>query len=222
MASILLSILGTLTTIIVGLGVYWLTKRTQTKALSYTSSSTPIATVQHPFANDLKISFLGREVQDVSVVSFTLKNSGKVPILRTDFDGPLKVYVPNTGGILAAYVSDAKPYTLPVSLKEFERQKDRLLMRMVEVSPLLLNPGDEFTLLAVVSGVDTHDRAFPEARIVGLSDVDRYDSKANRQSRFKGIPIWSLLSFILLWFALASFFSWLLHYVITHPGLVKR
>jgi hypothetical protein len=136
-------------TLVAGFGVYWLSRRSGKKTLTYKFSTARIARVKGPF-DGLSITFNGEEVPDASLVSLIIENSGAVSIQKADFESALYCNLGKNAVILDHQVSDVDPKDLVVitELQDLEPSVDALLI----VRPLLLNPTDKFTILALVSG----------------------------------------------------------------------
>jgi hypothetical protein len=192
-----LSVIGTATTLLVGFGVYWLTRKSNVKSLTYDFSSVQIGGFEKSFDHDLQINFRGQPVEDVSLVTITFRNPSKVPIQRSDFDERLEISAPtrrvlrrlpsDTGttlarretSILAVQTSSASPRDLPVSVHLDLKSRDH--ETNIYVDPLLLNAGDEFTLVTLIRGFG--DRLMVTGRIVGVNKIE-YRQPARRPMTF--------------------------------------
>lgn len=184
--TIALSVAGTIATILVGFGVYWLTRRGTSKALSYDYTVVSVGGVRADLPAELELTFRGVPVKDVSLVSITFRNSGKIPIQRSDFDQDLIVSIP-AQRISRVISNSARPpqpkvYSIqdPVCTPRDLNVTARLpasLQRGTQnsfcIEPVLLNPGDHFTVVALISGFA--DQVSVAGRIVGVSRILRKD-----------------------------------------------
>src|SRR5271168_3918914 len=78
------------------------------------------------------------------------KNAGGAPIEKSDFEESLWVEFINADAVLAVHVAEMNPPELRPQFRgnpDMSKNAETIL-----VDPLLLNPGDQFALLALVSG----------------------------------------------------------------------
>jgi hypothetical protein len=149
--------------------VYWRTKRSTEKGLTYDYTSTKLVTTEHPFGGELKIFFSGMEVQDASLVSVTLRSSGGSSITKADYEDNVTVRFIGAQSVLAVQSADVSPPELQPRLNGSEEASSA--PDAVVVEPLLLNPGDRFTLLALVSRFGGQVQV--TGRITGVSRIEQ-------------------------------------------------
>ncbi len=183
--------------------IYLLQQRGSRKVLSYTHRSSALTKADHPFLGDLKITYRDQELTDLSVVNFTVRNSGRAPILKTDFTGNLLISLSEGGKTVAASLGDNDPHELPIRLEPLLRNDGTVSSEYIEVCPLLLNPGDEFTLSFLVSKVIR--TPVLTGRIVGIQKFKRYEAKAEYDGVIQ-ITLKALFQWLgLLFFAIALY-----------------
>lgn len=110
---------------------------------------------------EIELFFDGRKIEDgrMHIVMFDV--TGSIPVLREDFDGPIKLETSGDGQILGFKISYARPSTLD--------PKIRLDGSTVKIDPLLLNPGDYFGIELLVSG--EVEVSSISARIAGIQEL---------------------------------------------------
>ena len=163
-----LGVLSILATPAVGFGVYWWGRRSNRKALTYSYTSTKIVTTKPGVISGLKIQFEGREVSDASLVSITVKNSGGTPIEAKDFDRSLIFFLNEAAEILTTELPNEAENSLRVEIKSLPVKGGTNPSALI-IEPLLLNPGDQFVLMALVSGFTGQVRA--AGRISGVKNI---------------------------------------------------
>ena len=148
-ATLIIGGLGIIASIIVALAVYWRTKRSTAKGLVYDYTSAKLITTGHPFGGHLKIFFSGVEIQDASLVSVTVRSVGGASITKADFEDNITVKFVEAQSVLAIQFADLNPPELQPLLAESGGAD--VGSAAIVLEPLLLNPGDRFTILALVS-----------------------------------------------------------------------
>lgn len=112
----------------------------------------------------LRITFDNREVEYLSAFNLHIFNNGNVAVPPSDFVVPISVEFPTDSHVFGVSVTDTTPPNLAVQVTGSEQR--------YVVEPLLLNPGDEFTMQFLVEGADNHNstRLKPavNARIAGV------------------------------------------------------
>lgn len=112
------------------------------------------------WSRHIKVEVEGHEVRDPYLLGMELLNSGRTPIMASDFDGHLRIAADQT--VLVYRVVASEPKNLRVSISRGEGD-DQLL-----VSPILLNPGDKFTIEAITEGEPSLS---VQARLAGVKSV---------------------------------------------------
>jgi hypothetical protein len=131
------------------------------KALSWEIISiSDIIDTQYPVSKDIEVSYLGKRLEALFVVNLRVINSGNVPIKKDDFEKKLRFDFGVKSNILRAGILAKRPPSL--------MPKIAFADNMVEIDPLLMNPGDSFGVQALISGVK-HVPVL-DTRIVGLKE----------------------------------------------------
>jgi len=119
----------------------------------------------------LQVTFKGIAIDNPHLCTFTIRNSGNVPIKKDDYEQPITV----------GFVPGAQHPRFPVRIVAFEPAgKDPESLRpSVTLSqegtmifePMLLNPGDSVTLRVLLDQCFDRERVDVNARIVGVGRV---------------------------------------------------
>jgi len=129
------------------------------KQLSYEIlSHVPLLNVEEAIQGRVKILFDGQPVGNVQLVEVKIKNSGNVPVLRTDYERPISLHFGDGSTILSAEVSERDPDNLGASVRADEGR--------VNLNPVLLNAGDWATIKVLVSQVTKHVQI--DGRVIGV------------------------------------------------------
>lgn len=137
--------------------------------------------------NELKIDFRGKPVSNLHLLEIRFINSGNASITPSDFVEPLEIYFPftsNNTGILTADIENTNPKDLSVPLRGYTPNEEFMKTEKggeapqisagfaftnAQVSPVLLNKGDSFTVKMLVA--EYSGKFLVKARIVGVKDV---------------------------------------------------
>jgi hypothetical protein len=171
--------------------IFWLSKRESRKSLSYEVHVTDVTRTRAGFA-DLSVTFRGIPVSDPSIVAITFKNDGRAPIRANDFESHLFVQFENEiigEQLIAHHVSYRDPETLSPQTYSSSRPTPG-----IEIEPLLLNPGDEFTIVALVA--DYGNGLSVRGRIAGVKHIQK--RRRDKTSLSFAASIFSLLSLALM------------------------
>jgi hypothetical protein len=154
------------------------------KVLACAASSTSLVSVRSEAQGKIKVLYEDDPVTGVHLVTFSLSNSGNVPIPADDFERPVVLElganaVPLPGTI---EVKEAKPAELQPNVSA----EGATLI----VEPLLLNPGDSFSIAALV-----RDFAGPlavDGRVVGVSKIGLGEPDGYKGGRLLRTTRWAL------------------------------
>lgn len=132
------------------------------------------------------------------MIVIKITNSGNIPITHSDYERPIGFVFDHKSKVLDAEVIKEVPGDLNIQLVT-------LSDNVVIVKPILLNEGDSFTAILIVS---EYSGAIirPEARIFGIKAIQ---DKTNKSK-------YNLVLYILLAYVLGivcSFISGLLYYI---------
>jgi len=159
---------------------------TSVKTLDFEIRSKIELTKESNSVENLKISINGKDVEDIFVYGVKISNTGSKPILKEDYEKILSINVSEDSVIYSAKKNRTYPENL--SLK-FKIDKNQLL-----ISPMLLNPNDEFEI-----NIYSSSGEYPklDARIAGVSTVN---SKSPESRNLFLLIISGILAFILMIF----------------------
>ena len=131
--------------------------------LAYEYRVDSLTTVAPTIASDIQVLFRGQPVANVQIALIRVVNVGRLPIRTADFEQPLVVSLGTNAHILGTEVIKTRPTNMRPEMRSVEGSSG------IEVSPLLLNQGDFFTLKVLLSGGD----ALPtiDSRIAGIESV---------------------------------------------------
>lgn len=169
--------IGTIISII-ALAVAYITYRAQvapaTKRLHYAGLSFDLImpVVHDELREIIKIYLRGHELINPVVCVASIENTGKAPILREDFDGPLVIQSVEKDAIFRGGTLDSDPpnifdYDHPKRLA-FEVKGNKFM-----VGPVLLNPSDKFQLMYIADMVPDKWDVNVGCRIAGVEKVSR-------------------------------------------------
>lgn len=120
-------------------------------------SSNRLISVHDAFASRITVQLDGKEVRDLHLRVYGLKNSGLVAIIPEDFQTPITVRFAG-GLILSAGIVREKPGNLKASIENRDGA--------VVIAPLLLNPGDELVYQVLVSAEELKEEVEGRVRDV--------------------------------------------------------
>lgn len=132
--------LTALSLVVAVLLVYWQRK---VREISFgLLSSRRLFSVAHEISSRVRVQLDGKEVNDLHLLAFGLKNSGDLAIAPADFQNALTVFFKN-GEIVSAEITLQVPSSLRASLITTDTS--------VQLKPLLLNAGDQIVFQVLVS-----------------------------------------------------------------------
>jgi hypothetical protein len=185
--------------------LYWRGKAR--KVLACAASNTSLVSVRSEAQGKIKVLYEDDPVTGVHLVTFSIANSGNVPILAQDFERPVVVElgayaVPLPGTI---EVKEAKPAELQPNVSA---DGSTLI-----VTPLLLNPGDSFSITALVR--DFVGPLAIDARIAGVPEIalgERQPDDVTREERLLHRGLLAVAVFLALSAAGTSLAKLLIHH----------
>lgn len=113
----------------------------------------------------LDIRYRGAPVASATLGTIQIMNSGNVPIRKDAFDSPIEIRPIGARRVLDAKIAETRPAGLSTELLTADS--------LIQLGPMLLNPGDRVTIQAVLEGQSTN--ASVRARIAGVSNVQIQD-----------------------------------------------
>ncbi|MFA6188267.1 MAG: hypothetical protein WC680_03205 [Sulfuricurvum sp.] len=99
--------------------------------------------------------------ENLSIYTIRFVNSGKIAIQRSEFDTPINIKLDHVKKIFQPQINFVKPKNLLIDYK--------VLSNSIQITPMLLNPNDEFTITLILDG--KIDNIIPSARIVGVTEL---------------------------------------------------
>lgn len=134
----------------------------QKPAFTYlVKSAYPLLKATEELQGRLSVQVDGVAARNIDVMFIEFQNSGNCPIARNDFDVPVEIAFKPPVRIISAVVDIESPINLGVNLEVGEQQ--------VTIAPMLLNPGDKFTLKLLLSS-DSLKYAI-SGRIMGVKQI---------------------------------------------------
>ncbi|MFN7115358.1 MAG: hypothetical protein ACK4TA_01080 [Saprospiraceae bacterium] len=140
-------------------------KQKDIKRLSYIiRANENLLSYKKDLKKDLIILYKNQEIDNLFLLEIEFENMGNTPILKTDFDSNLKIIFRKTTSILSSEIGESFPKKLEISIKQLENQ--------IEILPLLINPGDRFSLKFLLNE-NLRDVFFDiESRIAGVNKIN--------------------------------------------------
>jgi hypothetical protein len=179
-----------------GVAIFAIRSQRRRKSLGYWfASDRPVLYLFDQGLKDrLTLSLDGKAVQGLSTFELALFNDGNVPILPSDYAEPVRIELEGSSKVLAVAIADSHPPNLGVSI-EADGQ-------FFTVSPILLNPGDEYVVQFLVDKPHRDHFTLPSVRgrIVGVTEIKRRSSRpslAHRMGFFgfflaRSLPVFAL------------------------------
>lgn len=151
----------TILAIVIALGIFYFQSN---KALSYEIISiSPLLSSSIPSEEQLQILYHGKNVQSPLITYIQIKNTGKVPIEKANFDGSLILDMGEKTKLLSIFTTEKNPKSINFDYKiNTDNSK-------IEIMPTLLNPGDSVTLRIITS--EDPPKPVLLGRIVGIKDI---------------------------------------------------
>lgn len=118
-------------------------QRRKTAFTYLVKSAYPLLKATEELHGRLSVQVDGVAARNIDVMFIEFQNSGNCPIARNDFDVPVAIAFKPPVRIISAVVDIESPRNLGVNLGLEEQQ--------VTLTPMLLNPGDKFTLKLLLS-----------------------------------------------------------------------
>jgi hypothetical protein len=153
--------------------LYWRDQVGKRKKLTYDYETIPVTQNGRVVFPGLELTYRGHSISGASIVILTVANTGRVPILKADFEQPLSFrfvgYFADEE-LLAQHVTPIVPLDLPLRA-HLSDGDGRSGIPTITVDPLLLNPGDSFSISILVSSFANEITSV--ARIAGVPRVER-------------------------------------------------
>jgi hypothetical protein len=143
--------------ITVPIAIYFL--QVQKKGMSYEIISvSDLFNTEYSVSGDIKIFFSDKRVEKLFTASVRVINSGNIPIKKDDFERNIKLDLGEKSEVLKVDIPEKNPSNLIPKILSTGN--------IVEIEPILLNPGDNFVIQVFASG----NKQIPkfDARITGV------------------------------------------------------
>ena len=173
--------------------IYWLTKRSGRKRLSYVVYQYPMSEPTAFRVTGFQMTYNGVATEKPRIVIVGIVNNGRQPIRASDYESPLSIKF-----------STKKP---PVRLLDHQHDSatpdlevvSRIEGDRIVVDPLLLNPDDFFSLAAVTDGGDGLDVSV-HGRISDISKINELPRRNTSllESKLQGAMAGSMVAFLLM------------------------
>lgn len=155
--------------ILTAIGLYF--RQRQNKQLSYAIlSQTPLLSMAEEIKDELQIMYKGKMVRQVHLVIVKIMNSGKIPIVSTDFVRPININLGESAQILVAEIAKTSPESLEASVRVDDGK--------AVLEQTLLNAGDTMTLRMLVTEFGGEVKV--EGRIIGVKAIDEHKVQSRR------------------------------------------
>lgn len=187
---------GALLALLAILASFWIYKlQQQRKELAFGVVSTRrLLTVADEVSTRVTVQLDGREVRDLHLLVFGLKNSGTVAVRPEDFERPLCI-VFASGEILSASVSSERPHGLGASLT--------VSPSTVELTPLLMNANDQVLVQVLLSAPTPNYSA--SARVVDVPELVPVELRPRLPPLHQsGLPFAALLCVLIAFYYLIT------------------
>lgn len=138
--------------------IYWLQRKTKELAFGVISTRR-LLTIADEVSSRIKVELDGREIKDLHLTIYGLKNSGGLAVPASDFARALSLqFAPEQ--VISAQISSQVPHNLGAKLVVTDAS--------VQIEPLLLNPGDQILIQVLCSpGLPTGQM---DGRIIGVAN----------------------------------------------------
>ena len=194
------SAVAAIVAIVVAIGIYVDTQKGGSKSItisSFGSFDLLSSFVKFP-KEKLALTFDGKPINNYSVISIHIENSGRKPIRKEDFDQPIIIYFKGVSRIISFEKRFSFPFEIPVKSKIDENR--------VILESCLLNPSDTIIMEVGVIPVEGSrpDIDHVTGRIVGVKRIIYRSSEMaikDTLSKFRKSKIikdWLVLSTIIL------------------------
>lgn len=153
--------------ITLGVTVYLFFFGQQFKALQVVIlANTSLVEVEQSIAQNIKISYKGDDISNLSLVQLKLENIGSKAVLETDYVRPIKFSFPAQSKIIEASITESNPPNVGMSIQSNQN--------IATLSQVLLNPKDRVIIRFLIANTPTQNSNIPfdiDARIVEVQRI---------------------------------------------------
>jgi hypothetical protein len=156
--------------VLIAIAVYLLQARRDRRAVTCHVGDRSLVSVGREARDKVRITYDGVEVTGVRLIEVVLRNSGRAPLRKEDFERPIAIRIPEGVTLL--------PSTLAAVGEPEEIRPVAVLDGIgVSVEPTLLNPGDRISVGILASGFSRSAHLIDvDVRIAGVKDVSVEDN----------------------------------------------
>lgn len=177
--------------LVISIAIYFLQKGR--KSLSFRITSfVNLLSRKEELEGKVKIFYETIEVKNLQILTICFTNSGKIAIVKSDFDEPLKISFPSEVNILSAQITSTFPENLTVDYTYFQN--------ILHIDPMLLNSKESFKLKIILTGQNPQIQV--DARIKDISKVkETFDDSPYSPWISYAIAIMTIVSLVVISFA---------------------
>jgi len=153
--------------ITLGATIYLFLFGQQTKILQVVVlANTSLVEVEQTVAQNIRISYKGEDISNLSLVQIKLENIGNKPINEADYVRPIKLLFPPQARIIEASIAESNPTNIGMSIENDQNT--------ATLSKVLLNPKDRVIVRFLIADIPPQVGNTPfqlDARIVEIQNV---------------------------------------------------
>ena len=177
------------------------------KRLGYSVDTVPLVE-SDAVEGSLRIFFNDTELDNAFLIFIDIENIGSAAIPKSDFEVPLHVRMAENTRIVSAELTDS-------NLREYAPIVETIEEGTLRISPVLLNPGDHFSVRLLVDLVDierddvTVMSVYPlyflednlkettevTGRVIGISEIERDKKKKREGPAFLNLVFFAAVAF---------------------------
>ncbi len=156
------------------LTVYIFRRSRMFKELTYSIiSTTPLLRIGEEIRGKVTVLLDERPVQSISLILVRIRNSGRQPIISTDYERPISLGFGEIAQILSVDISQKSPKNLRIP---FHIEGER-----IEFEKVLINPRDSFIVKVLIGEFSPPVTA--DWRIAGVEEVKEVDPETQNTLR---------------------------------------
>lgn len=192
-SSNILTIIGIIVGAIIALWIFF--KQKNRKRLEYkVIANESLLSYHKDVEKDLVILFQDKRIDNLALLILEFKNTGNIPVLKSDFESPLGINFKTPTRVFGTEVINAYPKNLDAFAI--------IELGGISISPCLINPKDKFSV-KIIYDVKKVDYEI-DARIAGIQNIEQTKQQINVIEKLAIIFV--LMMFAgLLWIAFLFF-----------------
>ena len=146
--------------IILTLLIYFITRKK--KSLSYeVLSESPLISISDEIKSGLQVLYNGKPVENIHLCLIKFMNDGNVPIAANDYERPLTLSFGDPSSLVYVEKMQVTPSNLTLHID--------VSGQAITVAPIMLNPGDSFTVKALINQYGGEFDV--DARVLGVKSI---------------------------------------------------